>query len=108
MSKKTKTPPGSGEQDYFQKQDQEKMLRLAAEREDRLAAEAAEKLRLEHWMRCAKCGNEMETMPFRGVEIERCTVCGGVYLDRGELSTLAGEDKSGVLGGLAELLGMKK
>lgn len=108
MPMKSKTPPGSGEKDYFQKQDQEKILRLAAEREDRLAKEAAEKLRLEHWMRCAKCGNEMGTMGFRGVEIERCAVCGGVYLDRGELETLAGEDKSGVLGGLAELLGMKR
>ena len=108
MTTKSKTPLGHGEKDYFQKQDQEKIARLAAERRDRLAEEAAEKLRAEHWMRCAKCGNEMETMAFRGVEIERCAECGGVYLDQGELETLAGEDKSGVLGGLAELLGMKK
>ncbi len=108
MSTKKKTAPGSGEKDYFQKQDQEKLVRLAAERQDRLAKEAAEALRLEHWMRCAKCGNELETVPFRGVEIDKCNTCGGVYLDRGELEILAGEDKSGVLGGLAELLGMKK
>jgi uncharacterized protein len=100
--------PSEGERDYFQKQDQEKMLRLAAQRKDKATAEAAEELRLAHWMRCAKCGNEMESMPFRGVEIERCPNCGGVYLDSGELETLAGEDKGGVFAGLADLVGIKR
>ena len=105
----TKTnKPGGGEMDYFQKEEQEKMLRLAAERKDKADKEAAEELRLAHWMRCGKCGTEIETMPFRGVEIERCPGCGGVYLDQGELEILAGEDKSGMFAGLAGLVGLSK
>ncbi len=95
------------EQDYFQRVEQEKLYKAAAKKKDQDAEEAAERLREAHWMRCAKCGNEMVTMPFRGVEIERCPNCQGVYLDRGELTKLAGEDKSGVFEGLADLLGFK-
>ena len=102
-SKKTKA-----DDDYFARQDQEKIYKLAARKKDEAAKAAAEALRLEHWMRCAKCGNEMETLAFRGVEIEKCPGCGGVYLDRGELEQLAGEDKGSVFGGLAELLGMSR
>ncbi len=99
--------PGQDEQDYFQRQEQEKLYKAAALKQDEEAAAAAEALRQAHWMRCAKCGNEMDTMPFRGVEVERCPNCGGVYLDQGELETLAGEDKSGVFEGLADLLGLR-
>ncbi len=104
---KTKKPAPE-EHDYFQRQDQEKLYKLAAKREDEKAVEEAEELKQAHWMRCAKCGNVMETMGFRGVEIERCPVCGGVYLDKGELTTLAGKDRSGFFGHLGELLGVKE
>ena len=100
--------PAKDEQDYFAQRDHEKLLRAAAEKRDREEAEAAEKLREEHWMRCAKCGNVMDTIAFRGVEVERCPTCSGIYLDQGELEELAGEDKGGVIGGLAELLGLGK
>jgi Zn-finger nucleic acid-binding protein len=46
-------------------------------------------------MRCAKCGAAMEEVTFRGVRIDKCFACGGVYLDDGELEQLAG--KSGGL-----------
>ncbi len=107
MAKGKTKKPAREESDYFSKLDQERLAKLAAERADREATEAAERLRLEHWMRCAKCGNVMETMGFRGVEIERCPHCGGVYLDKGELETLAGTDRSGFFGNLGELLGLR-
>jgi hypothetical protein len=104
---KTKKP-AKEESDYFGKLEQEKLSKLAAQRADREVAEAAETLRKKHWMRCAKCGNVMETMGFRGVEIERCPGCGGVYLDKGELEILAGKDRSGFFGNLSELLGLRE
>ena len=102
---KSKSSP---EQDYFQRVEAEKLKKMAAEMSDKDVEEAAEQLRLAHWMHCAKCGTIMETMPFKGVEIERCPNCGGLYLDQGELEKLAGQDKSGVFHSLGELLGLKK
>ncbi len=42
----------------------------------------------------------METLGFRGVEIERCGVCGAVLLDPGELEQLAGDDQSSLISNL--------
>ena len=43
-----------------------------------------------HWMRCAKCGAELQEVEFKGVKVDKCFSCGGVYLDDGELEQLAG------------------
>ena len=39
-------------------------------------------------MVCPSCGAEMQTVARQGIEIERCTSCRGVFLDRGELEKL--------------------
>lgn len=39
-------------------------------------------------MICPSCGAEMRTVEREGIEIERCTSCRGVFLDRGELEKL--------------------
>lgn len=65
----------------------DKQLRRTQE----LKAEELEALKRLHWMRCAKCGSELEEIVFRGVKVDKCFVCGGVYLDDGELEQLAGK-----------------
>ncbi len=82
------------EEEYFAKKDIERRRRLALEQKKGLEAEERERLREQHWFRCAKCGMKMETIVFRGVEIERCFSCGGTYLDEGELEKLAGEEST--------------
>ena len=41
------------------------------------------------WMVCPKCGGTLEEIEHRGVKVDRCQSCAGVYLDRGELDLLA-------------------
>jgi uncharacterized protein len=48
-------------------------------------------LRKLHFMHCPKCGVEIEEITFRGVRIDKCFGCGGVWLDDGELEELAGK-----------------
>jgi Zn-finger nucleic acid-binding protein len=46
-------------------------------------------------MDCPKCDAQMETIAFRGVEIDRCTACGGIWLDAVEpeqLRAMAGAE----------------
>lgn len=40
------------------------------------------------WMVCPKCGGALEEVEHRGVKIDRCRACAGLYLDRGELELL--------------------
>jgi Zn-finger nucleic acid-binding protein len=37
---------------------------------------------------CPKCRNEMRTYERNGINIDQCTECRGVFLDRGELEHL--------------------
>jgi hypothetical protein len=50
----------------------------------------AEKQRLRevHFMHCPKCGLELEEVLLRGVKIDKCFGCGGLWLDDGELDAL--------------------
>jgi len=38
---------------------------------------------------CPQCSTMLQRLTLRGVEIERCAVCQGVFLDAGEVRTLA-------------------
>lgn len=40
-------------------------------------------------LRCPKCRESMEAVEADGVEIDRCTGCGGIWFDAGELDWLA-------------------
>jgi Zn-finger nucleic acid-binding protein len=39
-------------------------------------------------MHCPKCGMKMHEMKMRGVDVEVCFSCNGIFLDQGELETL--------------------
>lgn len=85
------------EDEYFQKIDAEQKAKLKA-KQDQAGQEAARTAaKALHYNKCGKCGSDMDTQTYRGVEIEICPDCGAVLLDPGELQTLAGEDKSGVV-----------
>jgi Zn-finger nucleic acid-binding protein len=42
---------------------------------------------------CPKCQNVMHTVDRRGVHIEQCQGCRGIFLDRGELEQIAGAEQ---------------
>jgi len=43
---------------------------------------------------CPKCQNVMQTVDRRGVHIEQCQGCKGIFLDRGELEQIATAEQS--------------
>ena len=61
--------------------------RLEAYRREHEEAER-EQRRLAHWMKCPKCGSDMQVEQLEGIEVDRCTVCDGLFFDQGELETL--------------------
>lgn len=96
------------EEEYFKKQEAEQIKKLKAKMEAEKAAKAAEALKELHWLRCGKCGSQMKTETFKGIEIEVCPSCGAVLLDNGELESLVGKDESGVFGVLGDLFRFTK
>ncbi len=91
--------PSEKEEEYFARQEFERRKRLAEEREGKLKEEERTRLKELHWMRCPKCGRELIELEYRGVKIDKCTNCAGIWLDAGELEQLSGQGE-GFIGGL--------
>jgi uncharacterized protein len=80
------------EDEYFAQRDIEAKRTLAQKKRAELADAEHARLKAAHWMRCAKCGMELEEIVFKGVRIDKCFHCGGSYLDNGELEKLCGSE----------------
>ncbi len=84
--------PSETEEEFFAREEAAKQQKLAIERARLLKATEREELKKQHWMRCPKCGMELQSMTFRDVTIDRCFSCHGTWLDEGELEQLTGRE----------------
>ena len=89
--------PSRNEDEYFAKQELERRKKWAAEQSAKMAADEKEKLKQTHWMKCPKCGRDLQEIEFHGVKVDQCANCGGVFFDAGELQQIQ-KAESGVLG----------
>src|SRR5262249_32654029 len=62
--------------------------KLFSEKVSAMSVAEKQRLRELHFMRCPKCGLELEEIVLRGVRIDKCFGCGGLWLDAGELEEL--------------------
>jgi hypothetical protein len=98
--------PSSVEEEYFAREDIEKKRKLAYEQHAALAAQQREELKKLHYMKCPKCGMDLQTLKRGDVDIDSCFNCHGVWLDAGELEAILahGNDTSGkVMGSILNL-----
>jgi len=73
------------ENEYIYKQEREKIEKLKEKTVDEIA-------RIYCKNRCPKCGDRIEAMTFRGVPLDKCASCGGVWLGPKDLQLLAEKD----------------
>lgn len=60
---------------------------------EKIKAETKEKLIRKHCLgRCPKCGDEIEPLEFRGVPMDQCQSCKGVWLGPKDLQMLSEKD----------------
>jgi hypothetical protein len=45
-------------------------------------------------MRCPKCGLELIEIDYKGIKVDKCSECEGVWLDAGELETVSKLEQS--------------
>lgn len=82
--------PSSAEEEYFQREELERLARLRSQLDARRESLREDQARAAHWMRCPKCGSEMRETPLRHVIVDTCDACGYVGFDAGELEMLLG------------------
>jgi uncharacterized protein len=104
----TKEKPSKTEEEYFAKEEAEKSKRLKEKIKHETEDEERERVKATCYMRCPKCGGNLNEVVFRGIRIDRCSSCGGVWLDNGELEKLAGTEDRSVISDVLGLFGGKK
>jgi hypothetical protein len=94
--------PSQNEEEYFALQEMERRRKLAQERQAAALVEERERHRTLHFMRCPKCGMKLEEIAHDDIRLDQCSVCEGLWLDKGELKRLQAKE-AGVVGKLLSI-----
>ena len=86
--------PSRNEEEYFARREAE-LLRQQREALQRAEVEAE---RRSHHMKCPKCGYDLITGAWHGIQIDQCTHCHGIWFDAGEAESLVADSEPGLLG----------
>lgn len=73
------------ENQYFHNEEQAKIEKLRAEAREAIIREYCRN-------RCPKCGEPIKALTFRGVPLDQCPGCGGVWLGPRDLQRLSEKD----------------
>lgn len=100
------------EDQWFARHEEELLRQARRDHEMRMAdllarQKEGEALRLRelHWLRCPKCGHEMQALHFDRVEVDQCGTCKGLFFDKGELDAVLLERDSERRGFFRKLVG---
>ena len=86
MGEKLRLAERAQEESYFRKVNEELLAALRTKDAEALA----QAIRQHVHMRCPKCGESLQELPYRQIKVDECGGCHGIWLDRGELETLVG------------------
>lgn len=101
----SKSKSSKSEDEYFAKEDAEKKKRLEQQIKEETAEKRREELKEICYLKCPKCAGDLNEILFRGVKIDKCADCNGVWLEDGELTKLAGSEEGNIV---RDFLGMFK
>jgi acetyl-CoA carboxylase beta subunit len=85
--------PTEREEEYFVRIEKEMKKQREEQSKKQASKEQQEKLRELHFMKCPKCGTDLIEIDFKGMKIDECSACRGMWLDAGEFDTLAKIEK---------------
>jgi hypothetical protein len=98
------TTPSGPENEWAHRQEAEKLKTMREQAAAETDASEKQRLKQLHWMRCPKCGLELAEIDFRGVLVEACFACGGLFFDAGEVEKLTRDEPEGVFDRLSKAL----
>jgi len=88
--------PSEKEEEYFARIEFEKRKKAEEEKQRQLAEEEKRRLKELHYMRCPKCGMGLIEIDYRGIRIDKCSACEGIWLDAGELEAVSRLERTGL------------
>lgn len=87
--------PSEKEEEFFARQEFERRKAAQEALQRQMKEEERARLRELHHMHCPKCGMDLVPIEYRGITLDKCSACGGLWFDAQEFETiLAMEQKS--------------
>jgi hypothetical protein len=94
--------PSEHEEEYFARLEVERRKQALAEQQPPADVEATQQQAAVTQFHCPKCGASLVAMHDKGLEIDKCSRCQGIWLDSGELERMLPEEP-GLLGALKRI-----
>jgi len=88
--------PSENEEEFVARTEYSRLKKIEEEKHKNLAEVEKKKLKDLHFMKCPKCGMELIALDYKGIEVDKCAECEGIWLDAGELETVSRLEKSGI------------
>jgi len=88
--------PTEREEEFFARTELERLKKIDEEKQKNIQQQERTRLQELHYMRCPKCGMELIEIDYKGITVDRCSECDGVWLDAGELATVSKLEKTGL------------
>ena len=77
------------EEEYFARLEFERKKKQEEQLRAQMDAEEKQKNKELHFMHCPKCGMNLIEIDYKGIAVDKCSSCDGVWLDAGELEAIA-------------------
>jgi len=90
------TKPSENEEEFIARKEYERLKKIEEEKHKNLVEEEKKKLKELHFMKCPKCGMKFIALDYKGIEVDKCSECEGIWLDAGELESVSKLEKSGI------------
>ncbi len=84
--------PSRNEEEYFARMEAERLKK----RREEAQRTSVEETRKQHYMKCPKCGADLTTSEYHGIQVDRCPECHGVWFDAGEVESITKQESGGV------------
>jgi hypothetical protein len=81
--------PSEKEEEYFLRLELERKKECEKEIQEKATEVEKNKGKELHYMKCPKCGMQLIEVDYKGIKIDKCSACQGIWLDAGELEALS-------------------
>ncbi len=88
--------PSENEDEFVARMEYERLKKIEEDKHKNLAEEEKKRRKELHFMKCPKCGMELIALDYKGIEVDKCAECEGIWLDAGELEAVSKLEKSGI------------
>jgi len=89
--------PSESEEEFIARIEYQRRKKAEEEKQAKMAEEEKRQRKELHFMACPKCGMKLIEVDYKSLKIDRCSACGGVWLDAGELEAAVDRER-GLLG----------